>query len=67
MLPSTKNFAPTLGVDKKMFVRKILHVLKDGDLSLNKCLEEETWAMQKYEKNYIWTYESPRRKKSRDT
>jgi hypothetical protein len=23
MLPSTKNFAPTLGVDKKMFDRKI--------------------------------------------
>jgi hypothetical protein len=33
-----------------MFVRKILHVLKDSDLPLNTCLEEETWAMQKYEK-----------------
>jgi len=37
MLPSksTKNSAPTLGVDKNMLVRKILHVLKDNDLSLN--------------------------------
>ena len=37
MLPSksTKNTAPTIGVDKNMLVRKILHVLKDNDLSLN--------------------------------
>jgi hypothetical protein len=33
--PPTK-FAPTLGVDKKIFVRKMLYVLKDSDLSLNK-------------------------------
>jgi hypothetical protein len=31
---STKNSAPTLGVDK-IFIRQILHVLKDNDLSLN--------------------------------
>jgi hypothetical protein len=30
--PPTK-FAPTLGVDKKIFVRKMLYVLKDSDLS----------------------------------
>ena len=37
MLPSksTKNSSPTLGVDKNMLVREILHVLKDNDLSLN--------------------------------
>jgi hypothetical protein len=36
MLPSrsTKNSALTRGVDK-MFIRQILHVLKDNDLSLN--------------------------------
>jgi hypothetical protein len=36
MLSSTKNSALTLGVDKKLFVREILHVLKEiKDFSLN--------------------------------
>ena len=47
-----------------MFVRKILHVLQDSDLS--QYVVWETWAMQKYEKK-IWTHEGPRRKKYRDT
>jgi hypothetical protein len=33
MPPSTQNSTPTLGVDKKMFVRKILDILQDSDPS----------------------------------
>jgi hypothetical protein len=29
-----QNSAPPLGVDKKMFIRRILHVLQDSDLSI---------------------------------
>jgi hypothetical protein len=32
MLPSIKNSAPTLGVDRKMFDRQILQVLQDSNL-----------------------------------
>ena len=66
MPPFTQNSAPTLGVDKKMFVRKILHVLQDSDLS--QYLVQETWAMQKYEKEkkYMDTCRS-KKKKYRDT
>jgi hypothetical protein len=35
MLPSTKNFVLILGVEKNG-CRKILHVLKDSNLFLNK-------------------------------
>jgi hypothetical protein len=35
MPPSTRSLDPTLGVDiKNVFIRKILHVLQDSDLSI---------------------------------
>jgi hypothetical protein len=64
MLPSrsTKNSAPTLGVDK-MFIRQILHVLKDNDLSLNIWFRRRDMG---YAKKYIWTHEGPSTKEKND-
>jgi hypothetical protein len=47
---STKNSAPTLGVDK-IFIRQILHVLKDNDLSLNIWFRRRNMGYAKKRKN----------------
>jgi hypothetical protein len=48
MLSSTKNSAPTLGVDKKLFVREILHVLKEiKDFSLNIWFRRDMGQLKK--------------------
>jgi hypothetical protein len=51
MPPSTQNSAPTLGVDKKMFVRKILHVLQDI-ISLNMWFKRHGLCKSMKKKKY---------------
>jgi hypothetical protein len=48
-----------------VFIRKILHVLQDSDLSIY-GLGDMGYA-KVWEKIYIWTYEGPRKRKNGDT
>ena len=68
MLPSksTKNSAPTLGVDKNMLVREIFHVLIDNDLSLNKWFKRRDMCYAKGLKKKIWTHKGPSTKEKND-
>ena len=63
-LDPLKNSAPTLGVDRNMIVREILHVLKKIMISLNMWFIKRDMAMQKIKKK-DWTHEGPNRKKEK--
>ena len=66
MPPSTKGSAPTPGVDKNLFVRQILHVLKDSDLSLNMWFRRRNMGYAKSLKEKIWTHEGPSTKRKKN-
>ena len=63
MPPSTQNSTPTVGVDKKMCIRKILQVLQYSDLSLSICGLRDMGYAKVWKRIKIWTHEGPRRKK----
>jgi len=49
-----------------MFVRKILHVLKDSDLSLNMWFRRRNMGYAKSLKEKIWTHEGPSTKRKKN-
>ena len=70
MPPSTKNSAPTLGVDQKnniYVLGKYSMFQKDNDLSLNMWFRRRNMGYAKSLKEKIWTHEGRNTKKMMST